>query len=300
MNFSEVQLTTASESAVMGIQKHIPKIDSFAKSFSGRAGTAYNGVALPIFSNVSGVNKYEDLLTTGNSSLYGDKYCPGEALQGTVINLDKLYTKSYALTDYEVGSTDKLYLADGARAMAEQISLEIANTIFATTLNTTDIMSANDYVLSSKTTTKAGFAGLFAAAAKAGANPYDCVVAVDAPTFSTLLETLGDSYVYGGPEAVRDGVVPGLYGFRNVVVAPTLPQNVKGFIIPWESIGIVNRYNKPAVDGYEATFSSTDPKTGFTIGYRVYEDRCKGLAIMAADCLWGVKLIQPSKIVRIK
>ena len=300
MNFSEIQINAASESAAMGIQKHIPKIDSFAKSFSGRTGTPYNGVALPIFSNVSGVNKYENLLTTGNSSLYSDKYCPGEALQGTVINLDKLYTKSYALTDYEVGSSDKLYLADGARAMAEQISLEIANTIFTTTLSTTDILSANNYSLSADSKTKkAAFAGLFGAAAAAGANPYDCVVAVDAPTFSTLLETLGDSCIYGGPEAVRNGVVPGLYGFRNVVVAPALPSGVKGFIIPWESIGIVNRYNKPAVDGYEATFASTDPHTGFTIGYRVYEDRCKGLAIMAADCLWGVKLIQPSKIVRI-
>lgn len=98
---------------------------------------------------------------------------------------------------------------------------------------------------------------------------------------------------------MRDGVVPGLYGFRGVVVAPSLPTGVKGFIIPWESIGIVNRYNKPAVDGYEATFSSTDPHTGFTIGYRVYEDRCKGLAIMAADCLWGAKLIAPNKIVRL-
>lgn len=293
MNFSEIQINAASESAAMGIQKHIPKIDLFAKSFSGRAGTPYNGVALPIFSNVSGVNKYEDLLTTGNSSLYSDKYCPGEALEGTVIQLDKLYTKSYALTDFEVGSTDKLYLADGARAMAEQISLEIANQIF------TSVLSASDATISATTpTTKAGFAGLFAAAANAGANPYDCVVALNAPTFSTLLGTL-DSYVYGGAEAVRDGVVPSFYGFRGVVVAPSLPTGVNGFIIPWESIGIVNRYNKPAVDGYEATFSSTDPHTGFTIGYRVYEDRCKGLAIMAADCLWGAKLIAPNKIIRL-
>lgn len=293
MNFSEIQINAASESAAIGIQKHIPKIDLFAKSFSGRAGTPYNGVALPIFSNVSGVNKYENLLTTGNSSLYSDKYCPGEALEGTVINLDKLYTKSYALTDFEVGSTDKLYLADGARAMAEQISLEIANQIF------TSVLSASDATVSATTpTTKDGFAGLLSAAADKGINPYDSVIALNAKTFSTLLGKL-DSYVYGGPEAVRDGVVPGLYGFRGVILAPTLPADVNGFIIPWESIGIVNRYNRPAVDGYEATFASTDPHTGFTIGYRVYEDRCKGLAIMAADCLWGAKLIAPNKIVRL-
>lgn len=286
MNFSEVQLNVASESAVMGIQKHVPKIDLFAKSFSGRANQPYNGVAIPLFSNVSGV-------TTYNPTSLDDKYCPGEALEGAVIQLDKLTVKPYALTDYEVGSAGNDYLADGARAMAEQISLEIANTIFGQTLSSTSI------TLSATTpTTKAGFAGLLSAAANNGINPYDSVIALNANTFSTLLGTL-DSYVYGGPEAVRDGVVPGLYGFRGVVLAPTMPAGVNGFIIPWESIGIVNRYNKPAIDGYEATFSAVDPKTGFTIGYRIFEKKCAGTMVMAADCLWGVKLIQPSKIVKL-
>lgn len=291
MNFSETTLNVASESAIMGIQKHIPKINLFAKSFSGRGDRRYNGVAIPIFSNLSGV----DTITTlgDGADLLTDKYGIGEALQAQVISLDNLTYKSYGLTDYEVGNVGNDYLADGARAMAEQISLEIANKIF------TQVLSGSTASVSATTpTTKAGFAGLFAAAANAGANPYDCVVALDAPTFSTLLGTL-DSYVYGGAEAVRDGVVPGLYGFRGVVVAPSLPTGVNGFIIPWESIGVVNRYNRPAIDGYEATFSATDPHTGFTIGYRIYEDRKKGVEVMAADCLWGAKLIAPNKIVRL-
>lgn len=286
MNFSQIQLNVAAESAIMGIQKHVPKIDLFAKSFSGRAGAPYNGVAVPLFSNISGVTTFDPTSTD-------DKYCNGEALQGAVIPLNKLTVKSYTLTDYEVGSTDNLYLADGARAMAEQASLDIANTIF------TEALSSTDITLSAATpNTKAGFAGLFGTAADKGLNPYDCVIALNATTFSTLLGTL-DSYVYGGPEAIRDGVVPGLYGFRGVVVAPSLPAGYNGFIIPWESIGIANRWNKAAVDGYDAQWTATDPKTGFTVGFRVFEHLCSGTVKMACDVLWGYKLIQPNKIIKI-
>ena len=285
--FSQEQLNVASDRAAIGIQKHVPKISLFAKSFSGRPGQPYNGVAVPIFSNLSGVSKYAP-------GTLEDKYCNGEQLEGAVIPLDQQFVKSYALTDYEVGSTDKLYLADGAQAIGDQLGLEIANYVFG------GVLSSADITLSASTpNTKAGFAGLFASAADAGANPYDCVVALNATTFATLLGTL-DSYVYGGPEAVRDGVVPGLYGFRGVVVAPTLPAGVNGFVIPWESIGVAARWNKPAVDGYQAAWATVDEKTGMPIGFRVFEHLCKGAAFMAGDVLFGCKLIAPQKIIKLK
>ena len=285
--FADIQLTVASEQAIAGIQKHVPKISLFAKSFSGRAGSPYNAVAVPVFANLSGVADvdYKDPTV--------DKYCSGEQLEGQMIPLNKQFVKSYALTDYEVGSTDSLYLADGARAIADQLTLEVANYVFGTVLSSAEIT-----VSASTPSTKAGFAGLLAATANAGANPYDCVVALNANTYSTLLGTL-DSYVYGGPEAVRDGVVPGLYGFRGVVLAPTMPADINGFIIPWESIGVVSRWNKPAVDGYEATWVATDDKTGFSIGYRVFEHLCRGTAYIAGDVLCGAKLLAPSKIVKL-
>ena len=286
--FADIQLTVASEQAIAGIQKHVPKISLFAKSFSGRAGSPYNAVAVPVFANLSGVADvdYKDPTV--------DKYCSGEQLEGAMIPLNKQFVKSYALTDYEVGSTDNLYLADGARAIGDQLGLEVANYVFGSVLDSAEI------TLSAATpSTKAGFAGLFAAAANGGANPYDCVVALNATTFATLLGTL-DSYVYGGPEAVRDGVVPGLYGFRGVVVAPTLPEGVNGFIIPWESIGVAARWNKPAIDGYEASWEAVDDKTGFPIGYRVFEHLCRGTAYIAGDVLFGAKCLQPSRIIALK
>lgn len=289
--FSQEQLNVASDRAAIGIQKHVPKISLFAKSFSGRPGQPYNGVAVPIFSNLSGVGKY-------SPGALDDKYCNGEQLEGAVIPLDQQFVKSYALTDYEVGSTDKLYLADGAQAIGDQLGLEIANYVFANVLSSTEITATTQLTA---LTDKAGFANLFAAAANAGANPYDCVLALDPTTFAKLLGTM-DSYVYGGPEAVRDGVIPGLYGFRGVVCTPTLPAAMSGtggFIIPWESIGVAARWNKPAVEGYQAAWATVDEKTGMPIGFRVFEHLCRGTAYIAGDVLFGAKLINPSKIVKI-
>lgn len=290
MKFSEIQINAASDRAIAGIQKHVPKISLFANSFSGRPGQAYNGVAVPIF-QAGAVSAYT---TQGQgANLLADKYCNGEQMNGTVIPLDKLFVKSYALTDYEVGSTDNLYLADGAGAIADQLGLEVANYVFGTVLDDVSITKT-----ASTPTTKKGFAGLFSEAATQGLNPYDCVLALNAPTFASLLGEL-DSYVYGGPEAVRDGVIPGLYGFRGVVVAPTLPTGVNGFIIQWNSLGVASRWNKPAIDGYDAAWAAVDDKTGMPIGFRVFEHLCKGAAMFSGEILFGAKLVQPEGIVKI-
>lgn len=284
--FSEIQLNVAADQAAIAVQKHVPKISLFAKSFSDGVGQPFNGIAVPVFANLSGVADVAP-------NAIEDKYCNGEQLEGTVIPLDKQFIKSYALTDYEVGSTDKLYLVDGARAIADQLGLAVANYVFG------NVLSSADITLSASTpTAKQGFADLFASAADNGINPYDTVVALNPTTFAKLLGSL-DSYVYGGPEAVRDGVVPGLYGFRGVVVAPTLPAGVNGFLIDWESIGVVSRWNRPAIEGYQAVFNATDEKTGMTIGYRVFEHLCRGTAYIAGDILFGAKILQPKGIIKL-
>lgn len=163
------------------------------------------------------------------------------------------------------------------------------NTLADSNLSTVQTLS--DYTETAPTT-KAGFAGLFAIAGDKGLNPYDCVVVLNNATYASLLSSMGDSYVYGGPELVRSGVVENLYGFRGVVNSPFMPAGKKGFIIPWNSLGVVSRWDKPAIDGYEETWTAVDPKTGFTVGYRVFEHLCKGKAYIGGNCLFGAKILQ--------
>lgn len=288
MKFSEIQLNVASDQAIAGIQKHVPAISLFARSFNARPAEQFTGVAVPAFANLSGASIQDA------NNLTSDIWCNGEELQGSVVALEKNISKVYALTDYEAANTDNLYLADGARAIADQVALEAVKYVFTNTLadsNLSTVQTLSDYTETAPST-KAGFAGLFATASNCGLNPYDCVLVLDAATFASLLGTLGDSYVYGGPEMVRGGYVENLYGFRGVVMSPFMPTGKKGFIIPWNSLGVVSRWDKPAIDGYSDVWTATDPKTGFTVGYRVFEHLCKGKAFMGGNVLFGAKVLQ--------
>lgn len=292
MKFSEIQLNVAADQAIVGIQKHVPAISFFARSFTARPAEQYNGVAVPAFINTSGASVQDA------RNLTSDIWCDGDELQGAVVSLEKNISKVYSLTDYEAAATDNLYLADGARAIADQVTLEAVKHVFETTLadsNLSTVQTLGDYTAATPSN-KAGFAGLFAIASDAGLNPYDCVLVLNASTYASLMATLGDSYMYGGPEMVRSGVVEGLYGFKGVVCSPFMPEGKKGFIIPWNALGVVSRWDKPAVDGYADVWTASDSKTGFTVGYRVFENLCKGKAYIGGNVLFGAKLLQPGII----
>ncbi len=54
MKFSEIQLHVAAETAIAAVQKHVPSISLFARSFTARPAEKFTGVAVPIFANLSG------------------------------------------------------------------------------------------------------------------------------------------------------------------------------------------------------------------------------------------------------
>lgn len=102
-----------------------------------------------------------------------------------------------------------------------------------------------------------------------------------------------DFAVIGGDsEAVRRGVLDSLYGFRSVQVSPYLGSDVKGIIVPYNTLGIVSRVNKPAINGYVATFTAVDDSSGLALGGRVYEDLYRGKMVAGMDCLFGAQVLQ--------
>ena len=145
--------------------------------------------------------------------------------------------------------------------------------VFENTLADSNLSTVQELTAYTATapTTKQGFAGLYATASDKGANPYDCVAVLNPATYAALLSSMGDS-------------------------SPFMPEGKKGFIIPWNTLGVVSRWDKPAIDGYEETWTAIDPKTGFTIGYRVFEHLCKGKAFMGGNVLFGAKVLQPGII----
>lgn len=137
---------------------------------------------------------------------------------------------------------------------------------------------------------KAAFAQLGKVAADNGIDATYSTLVLNPENFYGLLGHL-DSNVYGGPEAIRDGIVPNLFGFKAVVRTPYLPAGTIGAIIPEDTLGIVSRVNAPVIDGYINTWTA-EGEDGLTFGYRVYEDLAKGKALLGADCLFGAKVLR--------
>lgn len=74
MKFSEIQLNVAADQAIVGIQKHVPALSFFARSFTARPAEQYNGVAVPAFINKSGASVQDA------ANLTSDIWCDGEEL----------------------------------------------------------------------------------------------------------------------------------------------------------------------------------------------------------------------------
>lgn len=276
MAFSDLQIKVAAETAVLGLQKHMASLKYFAKDVSPMADRPFAGVQVPVYS-LSAAAEFDE--TTNN-------WCGGtNEVDGVVVGLDKHFIKSISLNDVQAGETDINFLRDGSKAIADVLG-HAANKYVWGLINETNVPLSAEFTGSSK----AAFANLFKIADDNGANPYECVLALNPENFAKLLSML-DANVYSTDDAIKYGVVEGLYGFKAVVCTSYLPEGTIGAIIPYNTIAIVSRTNKPAVDGYVATWTAEN-EDGFTLGYRVFEHLCYGKMFLGADVLMGAKIVQ--------
>lgn len=293
--FQDMQIDVAAQRAAIGLTKHVPKISVFAKNFAPIGDFYGNGVAVPVLGNANGVSTSQ-----APGTLTADVWCSNlEQADGVRIPLNKNFVKSYAVTDYEAGVTEQngLYLADMGYAIGDYIGQEVAKYVFQTALSESELTAAAGAAIGTLSaampTTKTGFTGLLSVACAKGVNPYDSVLALNPQSFANLLDAL-QYQVYGSQDAVRYGVVPGFAGFKDVVLAPELTGNIKGLIIPWNTFGVVARWNKPAGGGLGMveSWAEVDEKTGFPFGFRAFYHNCKGALIFGGDVLFGAKIVQ--------
>ena len=84
-----------------------------------------------------------------------------------------------------------------------------------------------------------------------------------------------DAAVYGGAEAIRGGVIPGLFGFRKVMSLPGL--SIPGFVCEPSCIAFAGRGFRPADDKpYNAVREIKDPESGLTLTLVEYPDGPSG------------------------
>ena len=283
MAFSDLALKAASESAIMAAHKNIAKLSLFAKNFSELNGQTGKSIAVPVY-NLSAAATFDAV---------NNNYCTGSnEIGGELITLDQHLVKSVSITDIEEAETGIRWAADTAAALADTLTRGVNAYVFG-------LINATNVTLTADTpSTKAAVAGLYAIAEQNDIPVDRCVVALGPTQFANVLGQL-DANVYGGSEAIRLGIIPGLYGFKGFVCTSNLPEGTNGAIICDSAIGIASRYLYPGTEGaYPEVWSATD-EDGFTVGYRRFMDLCTGTNKFAADVLFGASILQPSKIVRL-
>lgn len=281
MAISDLAIKAASESAVIAVQRHLSQFKNFAHNFSPMAGVQYGAVVVPVY-NLSASSEFAE----------GTKdWCNGaNSLDGAVITLEKHYINTIQLPDDVNSKGDINFIADGAKAIAGKLALDAEKYVYSK-------FTADNTLSAAVPTTKAGFAGLMKICDDAGVDPYECTLVLDAENFGTLMSTL-DANVYGGPEAVRNGMIEGLYGFKAVMMTGALPTGFKGLIVPYGVAGVVTRVNQPAINGYSSTWTVED-ENGIGIGFRSFEHLCYGKALLGGDILVGAAVLQNNKAVRL-
>jgi len=131
----------------------------------------------------------------------------------------------------------------------------------------------------------------------------ETVLALDPTYFADLLALL-DSNVYGGDQAIKQGYIPGLYGFKAVVPMYDLPTaagdseavDIKGALIPQDAIAFASRAVPVAEPQSYHEFGVAEDDFGFAITTMRHGSAAKGKAFLNMTSLWGAAIVKGSEI----
>ena len=189
-------------------------------------------------------------------------------------------------------------MRDTSAALAERITRDINAYTFGliNATNVTASAAVSTYI--GATPTLADFAGLYALAENSDIPVDRCVVVLN-PTYYSKVLPLVTYNMVGKEDYIETGVIRGLIGFKGVVCSSNLPDGTVGAILLDEAMGIASKYLAPMTPGaYPEAWSATSDE-GFTIGFRRFMDLNTGSDKFAVDCLYGAKLLQANKCVRL-
>ena len=122
-------------------------------------------------------------------------------------------------------------------------------------------------------------------------------LALSGEYFYSLLGGL-DANVYGGREAILNAVIPGLYGFRKVMLVHGL--DCPGFVCEPSALAFAARGFRPADDKpYTAVREIKDPETGLSLTLVEYPDGPSGDLSESVTCRIGASVGDPGALVRL-
>ena len=120
------------------------------------------------------------------------------------------------------------------------------------------------------------------------------VLALDPTYYAAVLAEL-DTSAYGGAQAIQNGIVNALYGFKAVIQMKDLPSGVLGALIPQDAVAVAARGTLKAEEGFIEAGTVTD-ENGFPVTITRHMSFAKRTEFLNGDLLWGAALVQASKI----
>lgn len=285
MAFSDLQLKVAAESALQGIHADLVRLQDFAHTYNELEDRKGASIVIPTF----------DLSAAADFQAGSNQYDSGvNEVDAATLTLDKHLVKSVAITDRNLVETDIQWLKDASTGIARVIGRGLNQYVFGMMNDVNLPLSATLQV-----GTKAQIANLYKVAADNDLDVNDSVVVLNPENFAAVLAQL-PANEYNGPEAVRYGYIPGLFGFVSFVCSTYLPAGVKGVIINRNTVGIASRYLPPMPGAYPSAWKAVDPDSGFTMGFREFADLGSGVRYLAGEALVGAKIFwNGSKAVRL-
>lgn len=180
------------------------------------------------------------------------------------------------------------------KEMADAILTDVTGLVTAANYGDTAAKKLNVVLAEFK---RAAIATLRGQIVKAKLVPAKCVLALNPDFFSALLGDL-DAQVYGGREAMLNGAIPGLLGFRSVIELPQYAQ--PGFVCHPDAIAVGSR-KVPVADTtpYKEFGSMVEPETGLTMNRVVYTEGATGKTNFSTECWYGFDVGNADALIRL-
>lgn len=284
MAFNDLAMKVAAERTIEAMHAAMAPLSLFAHDYTELDGRKGETIAVPVV----------NLSASGEFDPESNNYCSGgQVFDGQLVSLDKHFVQSASISDRQLQATNFNWLGDLAGAQARQIGRDINKYVFGMFNDTNITLSATLDVSS-----KEAIASLVKTAAENDINPADAIVVLGPADFYKVLSKL-DANVYGSTAAIQSGFIPGLYGFYGFVQSTFLSEGVKGVIISRDAVGLASRYLEPLAEAYVDTWRATDGDIA-TIGFRYFSRPCSGLRYLAAEALFGCRILLPNKCVLLK
>lgn len=281
------------DGAILELNLLLTPLKAFSLDLSPSPQTKGKKVTVPVFG-------------TRTATSFAGSYAGGNSsVTGVDITLDQHFFDAAHITDKEAAESSIDYLTNFGKQSGRAVAKSVLDYFFGLVLAAGFGNAAGDKLVKASADFGAtDIADLRKKAVAKGLVPADCALVLNSDYYTSLLQdTTLTSNLYGGSEAIRGGVIPSLFGFRQVIEAPTLGANgegLGGFIAAPQAIAGAMRYLKPvSTEGLADSGMVSDEQTGATLGYRVIPEQLAGKTHYVAEALFGACKVDGKALVRL-